>query len=163
MRYPPQFSLDLCHRVIRRALAMSMSSAPSPNHPRIAAWYASLRKPFFQPPSGLFPIAWTALEATLSFSGWRLCEAPPSTTRLKALRLLTLNIFGIGAWSRLFFKRRSLPTSTVAAGALALTTAAYVREVRRVDLVAARAAMPVVAWVAFATVLTGTIWAINRR
>lgn len=144
-------------------LAMSFSSSPSPNHPRILAWYASLRKPFFQPPGWIFPIAWTALEGSLAFSGWRLSNSPDSRPRQRALGLLALNIVSIGAWSRLFFKRQSLPTSTFAAGALVATTAAYVRQANQVDPVAARAAVPLVVWVSFATILTGTLWAMNRR
>lgn len=144
-------------------LAMSLSSAPSPSHPRILAWYTSLRKPFFQPPGWAFPVAWTGLEACLAWSGWRICNAPESPSRQRALGLLALNIVSIGAWSRLFFKRRDLATSTVAAAALAPMSAAYVSESKKVDQVAAKAAVPLVLWVGFATVLTGTIWAMNRR
>lgn len=144
-------------------LALSYSSSPSPNHPRVLAWYASLRKPFFQPPGWVFPVAWTALEGSLAFSGWRVSNLPDSPSRQRALGLLAFNIVSIGVWSRLFFKHRSLATSTFAAGALVGTAATYVSEAKKVDATAARAGIPLVAWVGFATILTGTIWALNRR
>jgi benzodiazapine receptor len=69
----------------------------------------------------------------------------------------------IGGWSHLFFGRRNLAQSTVAAAALTATSIAYVGETRKVDKLAARAALPLVGWVAFATVLTASIWALNSK
>jgi benzodiazapine receptor len=39
----------------------------------------------------------------------------------------------------------------------------FVRQAKRVDPVASRAAVPFVAWVSFATVLAAAIWDLNRR
>ena len=69
----------------------------------------------------------------------------------------------IGAWSRLFFGRRDLGASTAAAVTMVATGVAYVNEAKRVDKPAARAGVPFVAWVAFATVLTASIWRLNAR
>lgn len=69
----------------------------------------------------------------------------------------------IGGWSRLFFKRRVLGISTLAAASMVASGAEYVRQAKRVDAGAARAGIPFVAWVSFAAVLTGTIWAMNRK
>jgi len=43
------------------------------------------------------------------------------------------------------------------------TSAVFVQEAKRVDPVSAKAGLPLVAWVAFATVLTTTIWRLNKR
>lgn len=69
----------------------------------------------------------------------------------------------IGGWSRLFFKRRRLAVSTVAAASMVATGAEFVRQAKEVDTVASRAGIPFVAWVSFATVLTAGIWSLNRR
>ena len=37
-------------------LALSLSSTPSPNHPRTMLWYLMLREPAFKPPDWLFPV-----------------------------------------------------------------------------------------------------------
>lgn len=40
------------------------------------AWYRSLRKPVFQPPSWVFGPVWTLLYGTIAFSGYRIWRAP---------------------------------------------------------------------------------------
>ena len=144
-------------------LALSLSSTPSPNHPRTMLWYLSLREPPFKPPDWLFPVAWTAIEAALATAAYRLVRAAPSAARTKALTLWGWNVFMIGGWSRLFFKRHQLAVSTVAAASLVGTSVAFVRQAKRVDSTSATAGMPLVGWVAFATVLTATIWRLNRQ
>jgi tryptophan-rich sensory protein len=144
-------------------LALSSSSSPSPNHPRTMAWYSSLRKPGFKPPDWAIPVAWAGIEGALATAAYRLLRAAPSAQRARALALLGWNVFMIGGWSRLFFKHRSLGASTVAAATMVASSAAFVQAARPVDRTAARAGLPLVGWVAFATVLTATIWGLNSR
>jgi benzodiazapine receptor len=144
-------------------LLLSISSAPSPNHPRILLWYKSLREPRFKPPDALFPVAWTAIEAALAVAGYRLSRAAASPARTKSLALWGLNVFVIGGWSRLFFKRHSLGVSTLASAGLVASSAAYVYQAKKVDRTASRAGLPLLGWAAFATVLTATIWRLNSR
>jgi benzodiazapine receptor len=144
-------------------LALSLSSTPSPNHPRTMLWYLSLREPAFKPPDWLFPFAWTGIEAALATAGYRLLRASSSTARTKSLALWGWNVFMIGGWSRLFFKRHQLAVSTVAAASLVASSISFVNEAKKVDAAASRAGLPLVGWVAFATVLTATIWHLNRR
>jgi tryptophan-rich sensory protein len=144
-------------------LALSASSSPSPNHPATLAWYKSLRVPSFKPPDWAVPLAWIAIESALASAAYRLLRAPPSAGRSRALALLGWNVTMIGAWSRLFFGRRALGASTAAAVTMVATGVAYVKEAKPVDAGAARAGVPFVAWVAFATVLTASIWRLNAR
>ena len=144
-------------------LALSASSVPSPNHPRIALWYATLRKPWFKPKDWLVPVAWTGIESGLAVAAYRLLRTPPTAGRRRALALLTWNTFMIGGWSRLFFKRRALGLSTVAAATMIASGAGFVRQATPVDPAAARAGLPFIAWVSFATLLTASIWSLNRR
>jgi len=142
---------------------MSASSSPSPNHPRVFLWYQFLRKPWFKPPDWVIPLAWFGIEGALSAAAYRLLRSSPTPDRGRALSLLAWNVIMIGGWSRLFFKRRQLGTSTVAAAAMVASGVEYVRQASKVDAAAARAGIPFVAWVSFATVLTATIWSLNRR
>jgi tryptophan-rich sensory protein len=144
-------------------LALSASSSPSPNHPATLAWYKSLQVPFFKPPDWAVPIAWSAIQSALASAAYRLLRAPPSAARSRALALLGWNVTMIGAWSRLFFGRRALAASTAAAVTMVATGVAYVNEAKRVDERAARAGVPFVAWVAFATLLTASLWRLNAR
>lgn len=144
-------------------VVLSASSAPSPNHPRIFFWYETLRKPWFKPPDWVIPVAWTGIEGSLAVAAYRLLRAPRSAARRSALALLSWNLLMIGSWSRLFFKRRNLALSTVAAATMIGTGIELARRSRRVDPGASRATLPFVAWVSFATVLTAAIWHLNRR
>jgi translocator protein len=144
-------------------LALSLSSAPSPNHPRNFLWYLTLREPSFKPPDWTFPAAWTVIEAGLAAAGYRLLRARSSAARTNALLLWGWNVAWIGGWSRLFFKQHRLGVSTVAAASLVATSAAFVHQANKVDRTAARAGLPLVGWVAFATVLTAAIWHLNSR
>jgi len=144
-------------------LALSISSTPSPNHPRTMLWYLSLRKPSFKPPDWVIPLAWGCIEAALAVAAYRLLRSAPSAARSRALALWGWNVSMIGGWNRYFFKRHDLRLSTVAAAGLVATSAAFVNEAKRVDKTASRAGLPLVGWVAFATVLTATIWHLNSR
>lgn len=142
---------------------MSVSSSPSPQHPRIMLWYQTLRQPWFKPPDIAIPIAWTAIEAALAFSSYRLLRSPASTAKHQALGWMAFNVTMIGSWSRFFFKQRNLPVSTAAAAVMIVSGAAMTTQAKKVDRTAAASTLPFVAWVAFATVLTASIWHLNQR
>ena len=143
-------------------LLLSRSSSPTPDHPRVLAWYASLRKPSYKPPDVAIPIAWGLIESALSVAAYRLLRRPSGPARNRALAWLGANVLGIGGWSRLFFGARNLPLSTAAAAAMVGTAAAYVAEAKRSDRVSAIAGIPLVGWLAFATLLTADLWRRNR-
>ena len=142
--------------------ALSRSTSPTPDHPRVFLWYRTLRQPSFQPPDIVIPLAWTAIETGLAVAAYRLLRKPAAPARTRSLAWLAGNVAAIGAWSRLFFGSRNLPASTVAAAAMVATGAAYTVEAGRTDEVAAAAGIPLTAWVAFATVLTAALWRRNR-
>ncbi len=133
-----------------------------PQRPQTAAWYHQLRKPGFQPPDAVIPVAWTLIDLALAVGAYRLLRSPPSPARQQALRWWAGNVAMVGGWSALFFGRRNLPVSTVAAAGMVLSGAAYVARARQVDAPAAAAGVPFVAWVGFATVLTAALWRRNR-
>ena len=141
--------------------AMSASSVPAPIHPITFAWYLSLGQPWFKPPDALVPLAWTCIEAGLAVAAYRLLRTPPSSARSRALALLAWNIVAIGGWSRLFFGRRNIGGSVVAAAGMVATGAAFVQQAGAVEPASARAGVTFVAWVGFATLLTAAIWRLN--
>jgi tryptophan-rich sensory protein len=136
---------------------------PSARNIGTRIWYALLRKPAFQPPDKVFPVVWSAIDGALALGAWRLARRPATPQRNRALGLLGTNVAMIAGWSRLFFGKRRLGGAAVGAGALAATAAAYVAAAKEVDRPAAAAGVPLVAWVAFATVLSTAIWKMNRR
>lgn len=141
---------------------LSRSTSPTPDHPRVFLWYRMLKQPKFKPPDIVIPLAWSLIESGLAMAAYRLLQKQPSANRSASLALLAGNVAAIGGWSRIFFGRRNLPASTIAAAAMIGTGAAYVATARRTDQVAAAAGIPFIAWVAFATLLTAAIWRKNR-
>ncbi|MEP6502646.1 MAG: TspO/MBR family protein [Betaproteobacteria bacterium] len=126
-------------------------------------WYDVLRKPAFNPPKAVFPIVWTALDTALAYGAYRIARRPNTPERNRALGLFAANVAMITGWSKLFFGRHDLGAAAVGSAAIAATATAYVAAARPVDKPAAVAAMPLVAWVGFATVLSTAIWKMNRR
>jgi tryptophan-rich sensory protein len=43
----------------------------------IEEWYTTIRKPAFNPPNWVFPLAWTVLYTLIAISLWRLLGARP--------------------------------------------------------------------------------------
>lgn len=131
-----------------------------------STWYASLRKPSFQPPRQAFPIVWPLLYADLAgVSALTIDElsARGEKERARAFSgLLALNLVLNGSWSWLFFNRRRLGASAALAGALAVSSADLTRRAVRVNGAPARVLWPYPLWCAFATALSGRIWWLNR-
>lgn len=144
-------------------LLLSIGATPSPANPRTLAWYAGLRKPRWAPPDAAVPLVWAALETGLAAGAYRLLRRRPGAPRARALAAWAVNVAMIGGWSRMFFRGRDLRASTVGAAAMVATGAAYVASARQVDPPAAKAALPYLGWVLFATVLTASMRSLNRR
>jgi benzodiazapine receptor len=159
---PPWAAATVASAALVVPYALSRSTSPTPDHPGIYYWYRSLKKPSYQPPDVVIPLAWTAIESGLAVAAYRLLRQPAYSSRNRSLAWLAANVVAIGAWNRLFFGARRLPASTVAAGAMVAGSAVFVAQARRADGVAAAAGVPLTAWLAVATLLTAAIWRRNR-
>ena len=129
-------------------------------------WYETLRKPRFQPPRQAFPVVWPLLYADIAAVSAgtvdTLNDSGKSTAAQKFSILLALNLVLNGAWTWLFFNRRKLGTAAVAAAALTVSSADLSR--RAIETNGARSGVLVLypLWCAFATLLSGRIWLLNR-
>lgn len=130
-------------------------------HPRAAAWYASLRKPSYTPPGPVFGIAWTGLDILLGYAGTRLLSAPRSPARSAALAAWGTNLLGIAGYSWAMFGRRRLDEGLGVTAGMVATAAATVATAAAVDRKAAAASLPLLAWVLFATLLQEEVWRRN--
>jgi tryptophan-rich sensory protein len=129
-------------------------------------WYASLKKPSFQPPRQAFPIVWPMLYADIAVVSASTVDALDERGDVSAARkfeqLLALNLVLNAAWSWLFFNRRWLGASAIGAAAL---TASGADLTRRSVAVRGSSAAPLALyplWCAFATALSSRIWWLNR-
>ncbi len=139
-----------------------VGGANGPQQPRAAAWYLRLRKPDFTPPGPAIGATWGVLEALLVASGYRLLRARDSAARTVALSGWGLTLFGLAGFPWLFFRERRLTASTFAAGAMLASAATTAIAARDVDESAAKLTTPLIAWLAFATILSEELLRTNR-
>jgi benzodiazapine receptor len=129
-------------------------------------WYEKLRKPSFQPPRQAFPIVWPLLYADIAGVSAATIDELDANGDEQGARtfsaLLAVNLILNGSWTWLFFNRRKLGTSAIAAAALAVSSADLTRRAVRVKGAPAKALWPYPIWCAFATALSTRIWWLNR-
>ncbi len=134
---------------------------------RIVRWYSRLRKPSYVPPNGVFPIAWTTLYADIAVTSAtaidRLRAEGRDNEARKYIVALAANLILNAGWSWLFFKYQKLGASAIGAAVLAASSADLARRTAAADLRAGAALVPYPLWCAFATVMSGHIWVLNRR
>jgi benzodiazapine receptor len=137
------------------AIAGAMGTLALPD-----AWYVALAKPSFNPPNWIFPPVWTLLYVLMAIAAWRVYRAAGWCTALGAwIAQLVFN----GAWSPLFFGLHrigwALADIIVLLALVVTTTVLFFRR----DRIAGSLMVPYAAWVAFATLLTLTIWRLNPQ
>lgn len=157
----PRLAAGLAIGAVTAALLLGGRSSPSPANPGTKRWYDRLRKPGFTPPAPVFALAWPVIQAAQAYSGYRLLRAPASPERTTALAFWGANQVGVAGWSEVFFGQRAPGWATVGSAALGGSAIGHVVAARPVDGRAANAGVPLVAWVAFATLLAEEVWRRN--
>jgi translocator protein len=135
------------------------------SRPAASTWYAALKKPRFQPPPEAFPLVWPILYADIATVSASTLDHLGSEDRARArayATLLAVNLVLNAGWTWLFFTRRRLGASAIAAAALTGSSADLTRRAisARGPSGAALGLYP--AWCAFATLLSTRIWQLNR-
>ncbi|MBA4783747.1 MAG: tryptophan-rich sensory protein [Rhizobiales bacterium] len=123
------------------------------------AWYEGLKKPWFNPPNWVFPIAWTILYVFIGVAGGRIWVA--GLLGLPFLFWLAQMGFN-GLWSFLFFNQHAPALALIDAVLMLAAIIGFILTTWRPVPLAARLFLPYAAWVAFATFLNGVIVFLNR-
>lgn len=123
---------------------------------------AAMKKPPLSPPGIVFPIVWTILFALMGIGAARVCMAPPSGTRTRALWVfwlqLALNFF----WSLIFFNLQTYAVAFFWLLALWLLIGVMIVLFSKVDPAAGKLQIPYFLWVTFAAYLNLGVWLLNR-
>ncbi|WP_254521846.1 TspO/MBR family protein [Natrinema caseinilyticum] len=125
-----------------------------------SAWFRSLAKPWFYPPTIAFPVVWTTLFTLLGVALWLVWRSDADGRRL-ALGLFALQMVFNVVWTPAFFTLEALLLAFGIIVVLWVCIAATVLAFRRVDRRAAALLVPYLAWVTFAAVLNFEIWRLN--
>ena len=132
----------------------------------IGGWYASLNKPWFNPPDWVFPVAWTILYTMIAVSLWRLLGARPRTGPSRegwrlAVAAFLVQIALNAAWTPVFFTAHAIGLGLVVVAALLVMVLWTIRLRWRFDRAAAWLLVPYAVWVAFATILNAAVLRLN--
>jgi tryptophan-rich sensory protein len=121
-------------------------------------WYAGLTKPAFNPPAWVFGPVWTALYILIAVAGWRLWQRDRHSWPMRLWwAQLALNFL----WTPVFFGAHQIGLALVVIVLMLAAILGFIATAWRFDRVAAGLFVPYAAWVAFASVLNGSIWALN--
>lgn len=121
-------------------------------------WYAQLAKPDFNPPGWVFGPAWTALYILIAIAGWRVWQSDRAGWPMKLWwAQLALNFL----WTPVFFSAHQIGLALGVILVLLATILSFIAMTWRQDRAASWLFVPYAAWVAFASILNGSIVALN--
>ncbi|WP_199176322.1 TspO/MBR family protein [Actinomyces qiguomingii] len=134
-------------------------------------YYESLKKPEWNPPNEVFPIAWTTLYTDIALTTgltladlWQAGDLTGSNKEANRFLAATVaNLALNGGWSWAFFQAKQPMLAAAWAGTLAASSADLTRRVFKVSQARGAALAPYAAWTAFATALSCTVWRLNVR
>ena len=130
--------------------------------PSIGSWYASLVKPWFNPPNWLFAPVWVTLYALMGVSLGLVWNKGMGDRRVRVGLLvfgvqLALNVL----WSVVFFGAESLVYGLGVIFVLWVVIAFTMVLFYRVSGVAGLLLVPYICWVTVATILNYYLWILN--
>jgi len=129
--------------------------------PKIGTWYATLRKPAWNPPNWIFGPVWSALYFCMAVAAWLVWRDSGAAAARLPLAIFAVQLVLNVGWSCIFF---GLQMPGLAFGEvlfLWVSIAATMVLFWQQSSVAGLLFLPYLAWVSFASVLNFTIWRLN--
>lgn len=130
----------------------------------IKTWYPTIEKPIFNPPNWVFAPVWTMLFILMGIAAgmvWNKLESNKELVK-KGLLFFTVQLLLNALWSYLFFGLNNILLALIEIILLWLIIYETYYIFKQVDKKAGYLLIPYLAWVGFATILTGTIYWLNR-
>jgi tryptophan-rich sensory protein len=123
-------------------------------------FYGSLDRPTWAPPGWVFPVVWPVLYLLMATAAWMVSRAGGPGHR-GALALFVVQLVANALWTWLFFALRRGGWAMAEVVLLLALVAATLVAFWRVRPLAGGLMVPYLAWVAFATALTWSVWRRN--
>jgi tryptophan-rich sensory protein len=130
----------------------------------ITTWYPTLVKPSFNPPNWIFAPVWTSLYVMMGVAAgliWNQITTQKSAVT-KALQFFIIQLVLNALWSYLFFGLHNLMLATIEVVLLWLMIFETYSQFAKINKTASYLMLPYLAWVSFASVLTASIWWLNK-
>ena len=130
----------------------------------INTWYPEIKKPSFNPPNWVFAPVWTMLFILMGIAAgmvWNKLESNKELVK-KGLLFFTAQLLLNALWSYLFFGLNNILLAFIEIILLWLIIYETYLVFKQIDKRASYLLIPYLSWVGFATILTGTIYWLNR-
>lgn len=130
----------------------------------IKTWYPTIEKPFFNPPNWVFAPVWTLLFILMGIAAGLVWDKITTDKELVKKGLL---FFGVqlalnALWSFLFFGLNNILLASIEIVLLLLVIYETYLIFKKIYKKASYLLIPYMLWVSFATILTITIYFLNR-
>lgn len=130
--------------------------------PAITTWYATLEKPFFNPPNWIFGPVWTLLYIFMGISFylvWTTHTKKPE--RVFGIRLFMIQLAVNTLWSIIFFGLQSPSLALLVIIILWILIFLTIKNFLKISKPASWLLIPYLAWVSFAALLNIAITLLN--
>lgn len=126
----------------------------------VNGWYQTIKKPSFNPPNTIFAPVWSVLYLMMAVSLYYVLKSHHSNKKLAIVIFMVQLVLNV-LWSLLFFKLHLVGLALMDMILMLVLMISYYFIVKPIKPIAAYLFIPYIAWVAFATVLTASIWSLN--
>ena len=123
-------------------------------------WYATLKKPSWNPPGWIFGPVWSALYTMMAVAAWLVWKRGGFAAQRRPLALFLVQLALNASWTPLFFGLHWPGLAFAEIVLLWLAIAATLAAFRPVSRAAAWLLAPYLAWVSFAAVLSD-LWSMT--
>jgi len=130
----------------------------------IDTWYPTIQKPSFNPPNWVFAPVWTLLFILMGISAGLVWDKIDSDRELvkRGMFFFTVQLALNALWSYLFFGLNNILLASIEIVLLLLLIYETHLIFKKVDKKASYMLIPYMLWVGFATVLTISIYFLNK-
>jgi len=129
--------------------------------PAIPNWYASLDKPWFNPPNSIFGPVWTVLYTLMGMSLYLVWTATYKGSKRAAFTWFGVQLVLNSLWSIVFFGLQQLWPAVAVIAALWLSIAATMYFFWPISRRAVYLLVPYITWVTFASALNIAVASLN--
>jgi translocator protein len=129
----------------------------------VNGWYRTITRPDWNPPDAVFAPVWTMLYILMGIAFYLVWQKrAPAAIKQPAITFWIVQLILNALWSFLFFSVHAIGWALTEILVLWLAILITIFTVARVSKLAAWLLVPYISWVSFATILTYTIWQLNR-
>jgi len=128
----------------------------------VSTWYATLEKPFFNPPSWVFGPVWLTLYLLMGISAYLIWKkVGENNDAKKAMNIYWIHLAFNASWTPIFFGLHNIGLAFLNIVVLWALILILIIKFWKISRTASYLLIPYIAWVTIATALNAFIWYLN--